>query len=90
MGKINSLNYPGIRSIEFIDNAILFLHLTNDRVCIVPLDKFPVIKNLSVEEKKAFEIIDDRYLSFLVIDEVYSLEELFGLSNSIDVQEKTN
>ena len=84
----NSLNYPGIRSIEFVDSAILFLHLTNDRVCIVPLDKFPVIKHLSVEERKAFEIIDNRYLSFLAIDEVYSIEDLIGLQNEPVKQQK--
>ena len=76
----NALIYPGIHNIEFINSSILFVHLTNDRVFIVPLDKFPVIKNLSPEEKKAFEIIDDKYLSFLAIDEVFSIEELIGLS----------
>ncbi len=70
-----------IRSIEFINSTSLFVHLTNDRVFIVPLDKFPVIKNLSVEEKNAFEIIDERYLSFLAIDDVFSIEELIGLAN---------
>ncbi len=79
---INTTIYPGIKNIEFINGSILFVHLTNDRVFIVPLDKFPVIKNLSADEKKSFEIIDDKYLSFLAIDEVYSLEELIGLFKS--------
>jgi len=78
---INTIVYQGIKSIEFINSTILFVHLTNDRVFIVPLDKFPVIKNLSPEEKKSFEIIDDKYLSFLAIDDVFSIEELIGLSN---------
>lgn len=70
-----------IKNIEFINSSILFVHLTNDRVFIVSLDKFPVIKNLSTEEKKAFEIIDEKYLSFLSIDDVYSIEELIGFVN---------
>ena len=74
----NSIIYPAIKNIEFINSSILFVHLTNDRVFIVPLDKFPVIKKLSTEEKKAFEIIDEKYLSFLAIDEVFSIEELIG------------
>ena len=78
---INTIIYPGIKSIEFINSTILFVHLTNDRVFILPLDKFPAIKNLSPEEKSFFEIIDDKYLSFLAIDEVFSIEELLGLSN---------
>ncbi|HET7115696.1 MAG TPA: DUF2442 domain-containing protein [Hanamia sp.] len=77
----NALIYPGIQNIEFINNSILFVHLSNDRVFIVPLDKFPVIKDLSSEQKKAFEIIDNKYLSFLAIDEVFSIEELIGLSD---------
>ena len=76
---IDATLYPGIKSIEFINGSILFVHLTNERVFIVPLDKFPGIKNLSADEKKSFEIIDNKYLSFLAMDDVYSLEELIGL-----------
>ena len=74
------ITYPSIKAIEFISSSILFVHLDNDRTFIVPLDKFPAIQKLSATEKKAFEIIDDKYLSFLSIDEVYSIEELIGLS----------
>lgn len=76
---INTITYPGIKSIEFINSSVLFVHLNNDRTFIVPLDKFPAIKNLTAEEKKSFEIIDDKYLSFLAIDEVFGVEELIGL-----------
>ena len=69
----------GIKGVEFINSSIMFVHLDNDRTFIVPLDKFQSIKALSLEEKKDFEIIDDKYLSFLSIDEVYSIEELIGL-----------
>ena len=75
----NATLNPGIKSIEFINGSILFVHLTNERVFIVPVDKFPSIKNLSADEKQLFEIIDNKYLSFLAIDDVYSLEELIGL-----------
>jgi hypothetical protein len=76
---INTTLHPGIKNIEFINGSILFVHLTNERVFIVPLDKFPKIKSLSADEKKSFEIIDNKYLSFLAMDDVYSLEELIGL-----------
>ena len=74
------LIYPSIRSVELINSSIMFVHLDNDRTFIVPLEKFPAIKQLSSDDRKAFEIIDDKYLSFLSIDEVYSIEELIGLS----------
>ena len=69
----------GIRSIEFINNTVMFVHLDNDRTFIVTLDKFPEIKNLSTSQKKEYEIIDEHYLSFLAIDEVYSINDLLGI-----------
>lgn len=75
----NAIASPGIKNIEFINSSILFVHLSNERTFILPLEKFPSIKNLSEEEKKSFEIIDNRYLSFLAIDEVFGIEELIGL-----------
>jgi Protein of unknown function (DUF2442) len=62
-----------------MSNSILFVHLDNDRTFMVPLEKFPVLKNLSDEQKLEFEIIDDKYLSFLSIDEVFSIEDLIGI-----------
>jgi hypothetical protein len=57
----------------------MFIHLDNDRTFLVPLDKFPAIKSLTTEQRCGFEIIDDNHLSFLSIDEVYSLEQLLGM-----------
>lgn len=73
------MQYPGIKSIQFVSSSILFVHLDNVRTFIVPLEKFPALKNLSDEQKRDFEIIDDKYLSFLSIDEVFSIEELIGI-----------
>ncbi len=73
-----TLVYPSIKSVEFINSSVMFVHLDNDRTFIVPLEKFPAIQRLSSKDKKAFEIIDDKYLSFLSIDEIYSIEELIG------------
>lgn len=72
--------YPAIKGVEFINSSIMFVHLANDRTFIVPLEKFPAIQKLSADEKKDFEIIDNLNLSFLAIDEIYSIEELIGLS----------
>ncbi len=75
---ITTLHLPSIRNIEFLNNSILFIHLDNDRTMLVPLDKFPDIKSLSKEQKKEFEIIDEHNLSFLALDEVYSIQDLIG------------
>jgi len=70
---------PAIRGIDFINSSIMFIHLDNDRTFIVPLDKFPSIQKLSKGERNDFEIIDGNHLSFLAIDEVYSIHELIGV-----------
>ena len=68
-----------IRNIEFLNSSIMFIHLSNDRTFIVPLDQFPSIKALSLSQKRDFEIIDGNHLSFLAIDDVFSLVDLIGL-----------
>jgi len=70
---------PEIRNIEFLNSSIMFVHLSNDRTFIVPLDQFKAIKELTPQQKTEFEIIDGTNLSFLAIDEVYSLSELIGI-----------
>lgn len=70
---------PEIRNIEFINGSVMFVHLTNERTFLVPLVKFPAIQKLSEDQRKDFEIIDGTNLSFLALDEVFSLSELTGL-----------
>ena len=67
------IKLPSIRKVEFINSSIMFVHLDNERTFIVPLDKFPDIARLSEEQRNDFEIIDDQHLSFLAIDNVYSV-----------------
>ncbi len=70
----------GISKIDFMGNNLMFLHLTNERTVLVPLDKFLPIAQLTLEQRADFEIIDNQYLSFLAIDEVYSVRELIGIA----------
>lgn len=67
-----------IISIDFIAKNILLLNLSNERVLFVPLDNYPEIYQLTEEQRKDYEIIDDQQLSFLAISEIYSLQELAG------------
>lgn len=72
---------PGIKGIDFIGDSMLMVHLDNDRTFMVPLTKFSSLQRLTKEERKQFEIIDDHYLSFLALDEIYSVSELLGFQN---------
>ena len=78
-----TLLLPSIRHIDFINSSIMFVHLNNDRTFIVPLDKFPAIQALSPEQKEDFEIIDGDQLSFLALDDLYSVNELIGIQASL-------
>jgi hypothetical protein len=68
-----------IKSVQFVGISAILLSLSNDRTFIVPLDKFKKIADLTVEEREDFEVIDGEHLSFLAIDEIYSLQELIGI-----------
>jgi len=68
-----------ISKIDFMRNNLMFLHLKNGRTVLVPLEQFPPIAQLTAEEREDFEIIDEQYLSFLAIDEIYSVRELIGI-----------
>lgn len=70
-----------ITNVSFKDDNTLILDLSNKRSIQIPLDDFPDIAILNAQEREDFEIIDDEYLSFLAIDEVYSLKDLIGYKN---------
>ena len=70
---------PELQKIGFTSDNLLSVDLSNGRTVLVPLEAFPPIAQLSEEQRRDFEIIDDQYLSFLAIDEVYSIEELLGI-----------
>jgi hypothetical protein len=67
-----------IKDVKFVGNGAMLLSLSNDRTFIVPLEKFKEIEALSSVEKENFEIIDGENLSFLALDEIYSIHELIG------------
>ena len=68
-----------ITDVQFLGQWAMLLSLSNDRTLMIPLNKFEAIANLTNEQRKDFEIIDGENLSFLSIDEIYSLQELTGI-----------
>lgn len=74
----NILKETLIKSIGFANDDMLVIHLTNERLLFVPLNQLPDIKQLSEKQREDFEIIDGTHISFIEIDEVYSLKYLVG------------
>ncbi len=75
---ITTVDKIGIKDVQFVGNSVMLVSLSNDRTFIVPLDSFQEIANLTIDEKKDFEIIDNENLSFLSIDAIYSIHQLIG------------
>jgi len=72
-----------ITNVSFKDENFLILDLSNRRSVQISLDEFPEIASLTSEEKEDYQVIDDEYLSFLALDEIYSLKELIGLDKPL-------
>jgi hypothetical protein len=71
--------FPEIKNIDFVDSNQMVVHLDNGRALIIPLEKFPSIQGMNEADKKDFEIIDGYNLSFLVLDEIFTIQELMGI-----------
>ena len=69
-----------LRGIDFRDDNTLRLYLDDKKEASVSLSNFPVIAQLNDEQREDFEIIDQQYLSFLAIDEVYHVTDLLNLT----------
>ena len=69
---------PNIQNVKFTQSEMI-IELNNNRHFNVLLSEFPKIQALSVSEREDFEIIDDTNLSFLSIDDIYSVNELIGI-----------
>ncbi|WP_296623736.1 hypothetical protein [Marivirga sp.] len=69
---------PNIQNVKFTQSEMV-INLSNNRFFTVPLNEFPKIQALTHSEREDFEIIDDTNLSFLAIDDIYSVNELIGI-----------
>lgn len=56
------------------------VELSGNRTLLVPLDKFPAIKNLTAKQRENYHIAGGISLDFEGDDEVYHLSELIGIN----------
>ena len=67
---------PKIKKIDFVDNKIL-VYMTDGRVIISPLIKFPSIKKLTPEQRKKWYLFGNGF-SFDDCNEVFHIEQILG------------
>lgn len=72
---------PSIKQIRFKLNQIELL-LTDGRIIIAPLSRFPDIKKLTASQRKQHHIIAGIGFDFDDCDEVYHISEFLGTDNS--------
>ncbi len=71
-----------IKKILFDTPGKITITLEDGRQFISPLKYFPELKNLSVEKRKKYTIVDDRTILFLYANSVYHLEDFIGLESN--------
>ena len=79
MNEIASISSIIIKNLNFDLPGKISIALEDGRELIVPLKYFPEIKKMSLEKRRQFTIVDDRTILFRNSDNVYHLEDFFGL-----------
>ncbi len=68
-----------ISKLHFDRPQYLSVCLLDGREIAVPLEYFPLIQALSLEEREHWQLLDEQVFSFEVCDEVFHLSELLGI-----------
>jgi hypothetical protein len=69
---------PVIKNISFPIKGKMSVALKDGRIIIVPLSKFPSIKDLNMAQRKKWYIIDGEGFSFDDCDELFHIEQVLG------------
>lgn len=69
----------GINKIDFgVKRGYMAFYLTDSRIVIVPVSKFPEVKKLSKAQREDYMIMDDQYFSFDAISKIYSVKDVLS------------
>lgn len=70
---------PVIKRVDFSMPGHISIYLQDGRIVIAPLNKFPSIKRMSVEQRQKYGLADGNTIIFQHCDEVYHLQDFLGL-----------
>ena len=65
-----------IDRISFKKRGYITFTLDDKRIIMMPIDRYPEVKKLTMKERKKWEIIDGQYFSWLKITDIYSVTDL--------------
>lgn len=70
---------PIIKKLDFLKRGHISIYLLDGRIVIAPLNKFPSIKKMSLEQRQQYGLADGNTIIFQHYDEVYHLQDFLGL-----------
>ncbi len=70
---------PTIKKVTFEIRDKITIHLTDGRILIAPLSRFPSIRKLSEAQRKKYTIGDGVVLNFHDADEIFHIQDFFGV-----------
>jgi Protein of unknown function (DUF2442) len=70
---------PSIKHISFTEKGKIMVNLEDGRSLIAPVKQFSSLSKLSVADRKKFTIGNGTIIVFDKCDEVYHLQDFFGL-----------
>ncbi|GAB4026731.1 DUF2442 domain-containing protein [Spirosoma gilvum] len=69
---------PEIVRVSFRKEGAITLYLEDGRTLFAPLNRFPGISKLTVEQRKLYHISDGAFLMFQGDDEIYHIQDFLG------------
>ena len=73
---------PVIKKISFPEKGKMKFILSDKREIIIPVKYFPKIKNLTLQQRKKWYVLDEQMFSFDDCDEVFHIEQVLGKENN--------
>lgn len=70
---------PEIKKLGFSKRGYISVSLSDGRILIAPLNKFPSSKKMSLEQRQQYGVADGNTIIFHHCDEVYHLQDFLGL-----------
>lgn len=79
MCKYNDTNL-GIKKLDFgVKRGMMAVYLTDGRVVLIPVGKFPDIKRMTAKQREDWMIVDEQYFTFEHDSRIYSVKDVLHI-----------
>lgn len=79
MCKYNDTNL-GIKKLDFgVKRGMMAVYLTDGRVVLIPVGKFPDIKRMTAKQREDWMIVDEQYFTFEHDSRIYFVKDVLHI-----------